>query len=61
MIWGAKARTKQANRVQILDPLAIGDVALSAWNTLQVMSVDQIHGESALLKNLKEWDPVDSR
>jgi hypothetical protein len=46
--------------VQILDPLAIGDVALSAGNALQVMSVYQIHSESALLQNLKEWNPVNA-
>src|SRR5271156_6866724 len=60
MIRRSKARTKQADRVQVLNPLAIGDVALSAWNAFQVMSVDQIHRESALLKNLKEWNQVDA-
>src|SRR6266850_4814824 len=47
-----KAGPQQAHRVEILNPLAIGDVALSARNVLEVMCIDQEDLDPAGLQNL---------
>jgi len=46
--------------VQILDPLAVGYVALASGHTLLIVRVDQINLEPALLQDLKQRDPVHS-
>ena len=43
--------------MQLLDPLTIQEVALSAGGVLGVRSVDQAHVESPLLKQLEQRDP----
>jgi hypothetical protein len=37
-----KTGTEQSNRMQVLEPLAIRNVGLSAWNVLHVLCVNQI-------------------
>ncbi len=44
--------------MQILDPLAVGYVALASGHTLQIVRIDQINFEPALLQYLKQRDPV---
>src|SRR5258707_391302 len=56
--WGTKAGSQQAYGVEILNPLAIGDVALSAWNVLEVMCVDQEDFDAAGLQDLVHRNPV---
>src|SRR5271157_2188386 len=53
-----EARPQQPDRVQILDPLAVGYIALASGHTLQIVRVDQIDLEPALLQDLKQRDPV---
>src|SRR5882724_8974406 len=53
-----EARPQQPDRVQILDPLAVTYVALPSGHTLQIMRIDQIDLEPALLQDLKQRDPV---
>src|SRR5271166_2958316 len=53
-----KACPQQSYRVQILDPLAVGYVALASRHTLQIVGVDQIDLEPSLLQDLKQRDPV---
>src|SRR5271154_7429847 len=55
-----EACAKQTNRVKILDPLAIRNVAFASGNALQGMSVDQTHLEAALLQNLIQRYPVNA-
>src|SRR6266436_679563 len=47
--------------MQILQPLAVGNIGLAPRNILYVMSVDQKNGESPRLQDLKQRDPVNSR
>ena len=45
-----EACPQQLYRVQILDPLAVGYVALASGHTLQIVRVDQIDLEPSLLQ-----------
>ena len=54
----AEAGPQQSNRVQILNPLTIGDIALAARNTLQVARVDQIDFQTSCFQDLKQRNPV---
>src|ERR1700704_5227457 len=56
-----EARPQQPDRVQILDPLAVTYVALPSGHTFQIMRIDQIDLEPALLQDLKQRDPVPPR
>src|ERR1700730_2597633 len=47
--------------MQILQPLAVGNIGLAPWNILYVMGVDQKDGDSPRLQDLKQRDPVNSR
>src|SRR6266404_4054388 len=53
-----EACPQQPYRVQILDPLAVGYVALASGHTLQIVRIDQINFEAALPQYLKQRDPV---
>jgi len=44
--------------VEILDPLSIGDVALSARNVLEVIRIDQENFDTAGLQDLVHRNPV---
>jgi hypothetical protein len=48
LIWPER-RAKQANRMQVLKPLAVFDVGLSAWNILHVAGINEKHFESSRL------------
>src|SRR5216684_7094446 len=47
--------------MQILQPLAVGNIGLAPRNILYVMGVDQEDGESPRLQDLKQRDPVHAR
>ncbi len=47
--------------MQPLDPLCIEDIGLAAWHILGVARIDQYNLEAALLQNLIDRHPVDSR
>ena len=47
--------------MQLLDPLAVEDVALASGNSLDVAGVDEEHLDAALFEDLVEGNPVDAR
>ena len=47
-----KAGPQQTHRMQVLNPLAIGNVALSTGNVFEVVCVDQEHLDAAGLQDL---------
>ena len=55
---GAETAAQQADAVQLLDPLAVHDVALPPRDVLHVMRVDEHHLEAPGLEDLVEGDPV---
>src|SRR5713226_3417592 len=55
-----EARSQQPYRVQILDPLTVGYIALASRDALQIVRVDQINFEPAFFQYLKQWNPVHS-
>jgi hypothetical protein len=46
--------------VEVLEPLAIGDIGLPARYVLYVLCVDQIDFESARFQDLIDRNPVDT-
>jgi hypothetical protein len=44
---------QQPARMEVLNPLAVGYIALAAGHALEVMGVDQIHRKAALFEQLK--------
>ncbi len=56
----AEAGTQQADGVEILQPLAIGDVGLFAGNIFGVAGVDQADFDLRGFEDLKEWNPIDA-
>jgi hypothetical protein len=56
-----EARAQQANRMQILEPLAVGDVSPASGHVLHVLRVDQADIETASLEDLIDRNPVDTR
>src|SRR5260370_31015787 len=48
--WWPEAGPQQPYRVQILDPLAVGYIALASRDALQIVRVDQINFEPALFQ-----------
>ena len=55
-----EARSQQTDRVQVLEPLAIGDVRFASWHVLHVLCVDQADLEAASFKYLIDRNPVDA-
>src|SRR5262249_19906471 len=60
-LFGTKRCPEQANRMQILKPLAIQHVGLASRNMVYVLSIDQMNFDVARLQDLKKWNPVDAR
>jgi hypothetical protein len=46
--------------MQILNPMAIGNITFMARNAFQVVSIDQIHREPASFQYLEQRDPIDT-
>src|SRR5450631_2992249 len=53
-----KAGTEQSNRMQVLEPLAIGYVCLPARYVLHVLCVDEVNFETACFQDLIDRNPV---
>src|SRR3989442_4789243 len=53
--------TQETHRVEILQPLTIAHVGLTARHILYVASVHQTHSETVILQNLKQRNPEHSR
>ena len=61
LLLGAKGPLQQSVAVQLLQPLAVEHVALSARHVLDMPCVDQPHLQSSALQDLKDRDPVNAR
>jgi len=47
--------------MQVLKPLAIEHVGLAPWHALDALSVDEKYFDTALLKEIIQWDPIHTR
>ena len=56
----AEGSAQQAVAHQLLQPLAVQDIALAAGHVLDVLRVDQQHREAARVEQLEERDPIDT-
>ena len=52
---------QQTHGMEILNPLAIGDIALSPRNVSHILRIDEIHFETTAFQNLVKRNPVHSR
>ena len=57
LVVRAESRSEQADGVQVLDPLAITDVALEARNLLERAGIDKEDFEAAAFEEVEERDP----
>jgi len=55
-----KAGAQQADRVQILDPLAVADVGLAAGEIFTVPGIDQTDFQTGGFENLKDRNPINA-
>jgi hypothetical protein len=46
--------------MQVLEPLAIGDVGLPAWHVLHVLCVDEVNFKAARFQDLVNGNPVNA-
>jgi hypothetical protein len=53
-----KTGTQQSHRMEVLKPLAIGNVGLPAGNILHVLRIDKAHIHATGLQDLIHRDPV---
>jgi hypothetical protein len=60
LVLGPKRAVQQAEGVQLLQPLAVGDIAFAARQILHVAGVDQFDLQAPPLQDLKERDPIDA-
>jgi hypothetical protein len=58
---GMKGAPQQSHRVQVLQPLAVGHVALAPGDILHMPGVDQTDFHTSLLQDLEQRNPVDPR
>ncbi len=55
-----EARAQQADRMQVLNPLAVADVGLAAGEIFTMPRVDQTDFQSGGFKDLKDGNPIDA-
>src|SRR5258706_4360020 len=58
LIARLKAVVQQSEGMQFQQPLAFGDVALAPGQVLGMSRIDQEAFQTALLQNLKYWNPI---
>ena len=44
--------------MEVLDPLAVGRIALPSGNALEIVSVDKVDLKSAIFERLEHGDPI---
>jgi len=60
LLIGTERTSEESHRVQVLQPLTIGHVALSTRHVFHVSGIDQASFDAAFLQNLEQRNPVDS-
>src|SRR5262245_7909576 len=55
-----EAAAQQTDAVQLPDPLTVADIALAAWDVLDVPSVHEYRLQTARFQDLVDRDPVDA-
>ena len=56
----AEAGAQQADRVEVLDPLAVADVGLAAGEVLAMTRIDQTDLQAGRFEDLKQRNPIDA-
>ena len=56
----AERRLQQADRVQVLKPLAIQHVRFSTGNMVHMLGIDQMDFDTPSLQNLEQRDPINA-
>ena len=59
-VVGTKGPAQQSHGMKVLNPLAVGNIGLSAGHVLDVMGIDQPYVDLALLQNLEQWNSIDA-
>src|ERR1700704_3392681 len=60
LIRRSKGWAQESNRMQVSQPLTIGNIGSSAGNILEVTRIYKAHLEPTDFQNLEQRDPVDA-
>jgi len=60
MFWRPEAGAEQPDRMEILEPLTIGDVGFAAGEIFAMAGVDQANFQSGGFEDLEEGNPIDA-
>src|SRR5579863_1955885 len=58
--WRSETRAQESDRVQVLNPLTIGDIRFAAWHVFHGPCIDQIDLKTMLFKNLVHGNPINA-
>src|SRR5437762_11963911 len=61
LLIGTERTSEESHRVQVLQPLTIGHVALSTRHVFHVSGIDQASFDAAFLQNLEQRNPPGRR
>ena len=61
LLRGSERNLQQSDRMQVLQPLAIGNIRFTSGHVFHMMSIDQTPFEAALFEDLEERNPEHSR
>jgi hypothetical protein len=61
VLRGTVGGSEKSDGVEVLKPLAIGDIGLAARHVLDVTGVDQANTKATVFQNLKERNPENTR
>ena len=59
IIWN-KAGAQESVGMQLLDPLAVGDIAFASGDIFDMLAVDQADIDTGSFEHLEESDPIDT-
>jgi hypothetical protein len=60
LVGGAEAGTQEADGMKILEPLAVLNIGLTAWEIFAVTCVDEADFDAGALEDLEERNPIDA-